>query len=421
MLRELSIKDFKSIRRAKLSFGRSNLFIGPNGAGKSNALEALGVVSAALSRGIDQESLDLKGVRLSLPRLFKSAFKNRDLPNAFTLTAKFDHGYYTCSIRSSAKSSFLEFTTEALFDNGHQVFGRGPRGTRIYRKIGGGALDLSRIDSTRSLWDAAAPILDVSDGLSAEIKALSDFRIYNPQTSVMRGVANDPRIADPLGLTGSGLAAAFNDAYDEGKKGKSERAYIDNIISVIWEPGWADQIRIRPFDPEIVPGRVRSEGSLIYIRDRFMKINRNFVSPYDASEGTLYLIFVATLLAHPRTPRSFGLDNVDSTLNPALVRKLTKHIVDVCSTSRKIGAIKQDHQSFLTSHHPSSLDSFDIFDPSQCIFIVTRSAAEKDASATTLTELKPPVGMSKERWSVTHNGEKLSQLLLERFTSGLNR
>lgn len=48
MLKTLTITNFRSIGRARLEFGKVNLFIGPNGGGKSNILEGIGVNDAAL-------------------------------------------------------------------------------------------------------------------------------------------------------------------------------------------------------------------------------------------------------------------------------------------------------------------------------------------------------------------------------------
>ena len=87
VLKSITIKRFRSIHEQTIAFGHANLFIGSNGAGKSNVLEALGVLGAALSNGIDPVTLDNKGVRLSLPSLFKSAFKNHDLPKTFRIEA----------------------------------------------------------------------------------------------------------------------------------------------------------------------------------------------------------------------------------------------------------------------------------------------------------------------------------------------
>ena len=85
MIDRLEIRNFKSIATAALEFGRVNLFVGANGAGKSNLLEAIGMYSACLGRGIDASILNSKGVRLSAPHIFTSSFKNRRIPGAIKL------------------------------------------------------------------------------------------------------------------------------------------------------------------------------------------------------------------------------------------------------------------------------------------------------------------------------------------------
>jgi predicted ATPase len=411
VLKKLRIERFKSIFEQEVEFGKVNLLIGPNGSGKSNMLEALGVLAAALSSGLEPVTLDLKGVRLSLPHLFKSAFKNHDLPKSFRLEAHFEHGRYDCSIRSSANSPFLEFSSEALYDGQQQVFGRSGHGIKLHSV----AKDIPRfskdlVPSTRSVWSVIEPMVNISPALRQELDEFSKFAIYAPQTAVMRGLAIDQRVVEPLGLTGSGLAAAF--ATIE----RTDKTQFQKLMEVIWEPGWADQVRVEGFNPDIVPSQVRSEGHLLYIRDKFMHSRRNMLSAFDASEGTLYLIFVATLLAHQMTPNVFALDNVDGTLNPRLVRRLSRHVIEILMSPQS----SQKRQAFMTSHHPSSLDSFDIFSPEQRIF-VCRRANDRGATVVGRTEfnpLLPPSGFTKEQWNITHKGKNLSELLLENRIPG---
>ncbi|UXR93894.1 AAA family ATPase [Agrobacterium tumefaciens] len=406
MLKKLRIERFKSIYEQDVDFGRVNLLVGANGSGKSNLLEALGVLSAALSSGLDPVTLDLKGVRLSLPHLFKSAFKNHDLPKSFRLEAHFEHGRYDCSIRSGANSPFLEFSSEALYDGDVQVFGRSGHGIKLHsvaRDIPSFSKEL--VASTRSVWGVIEPVVRISDELRAELDEFAKFAIYSPQTAVMRGLAIDQRVVEPLGLTGSGLAAAFASIK------RADPNQFHKLMEVIWEPGWANQVSVEGFNPDVVPSQVRSEGQLLYIRDKFMHSKRNMLSAFDASEGTLYLIFVATLLAHQLTPNVFALDNVDGTLNPRLVRKLSNHLIEtLCDPSR---SLKQ--QAFMTSHHPSSLDSFDIFNSDHKI-LVCRRETEKSTSVlgrTTFHQLRPPEKLTKGEWTLKHGGKNLSALLLE--------
>ena len=50
--------------------------IGANGAGKSTILEAIGLLSAAMTDRVNDLSLQRKGMRLSAPSMYKSRFKS---------------------------------------------------------------------------------------------------------------------------------------------------------------------------------------------------------------------------------------------------------------------------------------------------------------------------------------------------------
>lgn len=422
MLKRLTIRRFKSIYESTIEFGRSNLFIGINGAGKSNVLEALGVLSAALSRGLEPNELNNRGVRLSLAHMFKSSFKYTDLSPQFRFEAEFENGRYSCSIRASAQRGFLEFHSEELYDGNNKVFGRGPNGVLINERFVQGATSFSEhaVASHRSLWDVLSPFSTISEAFRAELTEFSRFVIYSPQTALMRGIASDARVTEPLGLTGGGLAAAFSDALAQRDKLSSdELKRFEDILSLIWATGWANRIAVGPFDYNVVPSQVSSSGSVLYIRDKYMKNNRNFLSAFDASEGTLYLIFVVTVLLHEGTPNTFALDNVDGTLNADLVRKLADTLVKTCSQTGP--SSRRTYQAFVTSHHPSSLDSFDLFSEDQRVFVARRRAEGGPVGATYFDRLQPPAGMAKQDWIQAHGGKNLSELLLEGLIPGALR
>ena len=51
------------------------MFIGANGSGKSTILEAIGMLSAAMTDRVNNNVLQRKGIRLSASSLYKSKFK----------------------------------------------------------------------------------------------------------------------------------------------------------------------------------------------------------------------------------------------------------------------------------------------------------------------------------------------------------
>ena len=114
VVRKLEVDRFKSIRSAMLELGRINIFIGGNGAGKSNILEAIGILSAAVDRGVGDSDLRRKGVRLTPPELMKSAFKNDDLPKTLQLSAELeDDVAYRISLTGSENDPLLAFFGES--------------------------------------------------------------------------------------------------------------------------------------------------------------------------------------------------------------------------------------------------------------------------------------------------------------------
>ena len=69
MINKFSIQGFKSLHNVRdLELGLVNIFIGATGSGKSNLLEAIGVLGAAISGRVDDQSLLQRGVLIHLVR-----------------------------------------------------------------------------------------------------------------------------------------------------------------------------------------------------------------------------------------------------------------------------------------------------------------------------------------------------------------
>ena len=78
LIREVSIENYKSIRKLTFELGRVNVLIGANGSGKSNLLEAIAYGSAAARIKLDNEYLVPRGIRVVDPRFMRSAFPGSD-------------------------------------------------------------------------------------------------------------------------------------------------------------------------------------------------------------------------------------------------------------------------------------------------------------------------------------------------------
>ncbi len=98
MIKNIQINGFKSIVSQSVELGRLNVLIGANGSGKSNFLEAIGIASAASYGSIDDESLQRRGVRPGVPRLYKSSFSHHRTAPHITLDVKSEDAEYKISL-----------------------------------------------------------------------------------------------------------------------------------------------------------------------------------------------------------------------------------------------------------------------------------------------------------------------------------
>jgi predicted ATPase len=410
MLKRLVVQGFKTLRRADLEFGRVNLFIGGNGSGKSNVLEALGVLSAGL-KDISDIELQRRGVRLSVPTLFKSAFRTSSLLPTLDLTATFESDVsYKLGVKAGSGATGLRFFSENVRHKGKSLMGRSPNGIKVL-----GESQLKKdIDPNRSIWDRFRETLNLPESVQLELSRMSTYAIYAPQTAFLRGTEVESLPVQPIGLQGGGLAQAAMlvnrtyrtvDAYKDGR-----RELYAEVMNIIQAPGWSENFYVGPFNAARTSRQVKTGSASLYFYDRFMAKNRNTLSAYDSSEGTLYLLFMAVLLLHPDAPKIYSLDNVDNALNPKITRLLLQLVIRcACSTDFRNAGVGPD-QVFLTSHNPTSLDAFDLFDDEQRIFVTQR---ESRTGNTSVTRLRPPEGMTRAAWIKAADGKNLSELWIE--------
>jgi AAA15 family ATPase/GTPase len=418
MLEELTIQRFKTIKQQHLKLGRVNLFIGGNGTGKSNLLEAIGLTSACLSRGLGDSDIGQKGLRRTPPELMKSSFKNDELPKTLALHAKFSEGVeYSAKLQSREKDPLLRFFTEKCEAQGRTIFGRSNRGART---MGESLSD--RVEQNRGLWDQVKATYQMPVEVDREFSEFSRHLIYTPQTDFLRGRQSGRIDSPPIGLHGEGLPEAVSSFLEvfiklrssirrnPSSEAKIDFDIIDSCAKLVWLPGWASSFGTHRPESLLTSRDLADRSSeAVYFTDKFMHASRNQLSVYDSSEGTLFLLFAAIVLSHPDAPKTFALDNVDSGLNPRLTRCLIEHVIKICKQTAgrdsKVGA----RQVFLTSHNPTALDAFDLFDDDQKVFVVRRN----EKGHTTAEPLLPTAEMSREDWEQAKGGRNLSQLWLD--------
>lgn len=356
-IEKISVKGFKSLSNVEFEPGNINVFIGANGAGKSTILEAIGVLSAAMTDRVDNLSLERKGIRLSTPNLYKSSFRDSRKTPTIGFSIQWMDGQddivYDVNLNNPSDDSAWRYHSETLRRNGEKLWGRS------------GNSQVQYDDRVGMLMLAQEEKLGIIK-LSAE--QLKSYAIYQPSTPILRGISPDKYQANPLGLCGGRLAEAIEELLteDDGDIMLGE-LYIDEILELV---DWAANFSVAAPKKSSINSAIPTSRRVIEFQDKFMREKDRFTA-YDASEGSLYVLFLLCLAMHDRSPNVFSVDNFDQAMNPRLARATTRLFCDIVK--------KRNKTAFITTHNPLVLDGLQLNDPAIRLFAVERS--KKDGTA----------------------------------------
>ena len=350
LIQTLHIKNFKLLQDVNLEPGNINVIIGPNGAGKTSILEAIGLLSLAMTDRIDDLSLQRKGIRLSTSSLLKSSLKNYKKSPLIGLQMdwKDDAKYsYSVNLNTPSETHEWKYHSEALYVNEKKEWGQSGHSKERYDN----SIGLFMLEPNESL-EKARP----------SVEWIRNYAIYQPSTPVLRGVLSDSAQLTPLGLNGGRLAEALGEIISEKKENQDEEDFVQDELLELIE--WADDLSISSPNKSNIHSSVPASRRVIEFHDRFMKETDRFTA-YDASEGALYILFLACLALHPKAPRIFAVDNFDQAMNPRLAMAVTRKFCEM--------ALKMDKIIFLTTHNPLALDGLDLNDSRIRLFTTERS------------------------------------------------
>ena len=408
MLTHINIDGFKSIHKIQdLELGKINVIIGANGSGKTNLLEAIGVLSAALTGRIDSESLRSRGVRLSPNELYKTSLKEKNRQQKITFRAEgnWDDISLKYHLEVNPQSTDDRLWTYEVDDLWHG-----------HKKI----IEKDSISDPTSQWEAGDAIIhdiggrvaylgeridykSVGQAPKIMISYLREYAIYTPITPMLRGVQPDTTSRDPIGLMGGRLAEAVDDILNLNK-GTFGELNLDEVLELL---DWVDDFRITTPSRELLSPDVPSLRNIVEFKDYWMGMKANRISGYDASEGSLYVLFMLVLAQHPRAAHFFAIDNFDQALNPRLARALTRLFC------RLILEAKSTKQVFLTTHNPLVLDGLNLRDDRIRLFTAERNQSSGGATVISRVHLSDKVLKSAE------NGTPLSQMWVMGLLGGV--
>jgi energy-coupling factor transporter ATP-binding protein EcfA2 len=413
MIRELTIKNYKSILDHTLELGRINVFIGENGCGKTNILEAVAMAAAALTNKLEVEDLWNRGMRVAKPSLMKSSFANaraREIILRCRFDSKDPPGVKDDELRISAKEadtgefswSVASVPDELNFKVGHggeeQIISallkkkshsgtdRSPGMTKRLQR------DIERVLGTQEL-------ALMSEWLEQHItrvqlcSLLEDFAVYNANPLALRGLQAVSR-RTPLGIYGESLDLAIS---------KLKRDVWADVLERARCVSWLNNIVVDASDtPKYKGHKLGGSQSALYFYDKYMHQRNNVFSAENVNEGILHVLFHLVLFVSDGTPKVVGIDNIETSLNPQLCRDLMKQLVELSA--------KYEKQALITTHNPAILDGLNLHDEDQRLFVVSRD--DEGHTVTERIRLKPKVEGAPFKY-------KLSEMWMRGLIGGL--
>lgn len=375
MVKEITIKNYKSVYSAFMELGRVNVLIGPNGVGKSNLLEAIAVFSAEREGAICLEDLIGKGVRIAKPQLTVGSFYGRQSLKTIEGSLKGDAAgklynkiyKLVCEDWGDIYSDWVnDYRNHPLMNIEHFIRNSVLLGGSIkssHPELNTDSVDgqddvLSTFKTLKRTFEAKEKKpLPVSNYTEIARKHLSGYVIYSPFISALRGFTHESKMM-PMGLHGEGfdlLVASLN--------AKEQQLLFEYACRYI---PWLQNIIIEEGNQFMGAGyRLSRSNSTLFFVDRLMLKKNSMISVESVDEGTLRVLFYLALFISHRTPSFFALENLDAGLHPSTCYQLMKDLARLAKLT--------DKQVLITTTSPELLDSLNMDDPDLGLFSVSRA------------------------------------------------
>jgi predicted ATPase len=240
---------------------------------------------------------------------------------------------------------------------------------------------------------AALELVKLSEGDPALLlmRHLQNYVIYSPTTPVLRARTEAGR--QPLGLSGEGLAEAVRELISLHRGNEFVRRVCGEALHLI---GWAKEFGTEGDSPST---------RRVTFFDKYIRRDLSLLSGLEASEGALYVLFLAALAALPKAPSLCAIDNAEQVLNPGLATALTERFADWILSST------DQRQVLVTSHNPAVLDGLPLQDNRVRLFTVDRDNMGK-------TIVKRVV-VTKKLLDMAAKGWTLSRLWTNKLIGGM--
>jgi AAA15 family ATPase/GTPase len=332
--------------------GRVTVFIGENGCGKSNILEAIALGSAAAADKLDNEFLASRGIRVTDPKLMRSAFEknetNSNIKVNFKILQNHSVGFEIKNNNKGIYSKwFSEITQKTISDP--EILELAKRIIEATKQTN----DFKKSSNSNILTPIPEAIRNEmmikrenTKSILSPFNDLVRFRIFCP---FIKFLLNETSLS-PFGHYGEGL---FDYIRHLSSENPAQFLEVKNKLELI---DWFEDLEI---PDNLYPGE-----RTLKLKDRYLDPDLEYFDQKSTNEGFLFLLFYFCLFIGEETPKFFAIDNIDSSLNPRLCRRLIQELVEL--------AKKYDKQVILTTHNPAVLDGLNLDDQEQKLYVINR-------------------------------------------------
>ena len=281
MIREIRIKNYKSIQKLKMDIGQFTVLIGENGSGKTNILESIALASAAAGNKLDNEFLSSRGIRVTEPQFMRSAFDCANINEEIYINLIGDDNLsFECNLQNDNKPyskwknihELIHSSTESMAT---VAFSPNITIEKIIKEL---SEDIKKeINQSNSYTD----IQEVFNKLFYELKKddklnLQKFIIYSPENFSLRIFEKEGQI-EPLGINGEGLFKLLKVL----SSSNIERLQLikEKLKFIDW------------FQDFEIPDQLSGNEKLIRIKDKYLDKDISYFDQKSSNEGFLFCSF----------------------------------------------------------------------------------------------------------------------------------
>ena len=348
MVRQIRLKNYKSVGHAAIRLEPLTIFVGPNGSGKSNIRDALNLVSDALQSTLEFAVRQRGGI-VEVRR------RSTGHPHNF--------GINIAARLPSGRDAAYAFEVGATKDGGFSV-------TREKAFVETANIGQpAKFDLQKGLWDDASSHIAVKPTIStdrlmlATLSGVPEFRELFDFLANMRFYSIDPN------------AFRQPQPHDTGEVLLPSGRNLAAVIRRLTQDDPAAIERIQEYMRRVVPGLDRVEHESLGPAETlaFFQWVRGAGKAWrfyaaSVSDGTLRSVGVLTALfqTHPRlgAPSLVGIEEPESTIHPGAAHVLMEALLEA----------SQRHQILLTTHSPDMIDHPDLH--VDCLRIVENREGE---------------------------------------------